>query len=191
MDGGNFLPSKKTAELIGVHPNTLRRWEKTGNIQAVRTPSGQRLYNVSKFIKNTNKKKICYCRVSSYKQINNLNNQIKYLQNQFPEYEIYKDIGSGINYKRKNLQKILKEGNKGCIEEIVVTSKDRLCRFGFELFEYLFELWNIKLVVLEQTKDSSPEEELAKDVVTIITVFGNKINGSRRYIKNEKNQNIS
>lgn len=180
-----YFTSRKTTKLLGVHANTLRRWEKEGKIDAIRNPAGQRLYQVSKFIRNNrlDKKRICYCRVSSYKQINNLNNQVKYLSKKFPNHEIYKDVGSGINYKRKNLQKILAEGSEGKIEEIVVASKDRLCRFGFEIFEYLFKLWNIKLVVLDKTEDISPEEELVKDVVTIITVFGNKINGSRRYIK--------
>ena len=51
--------------------------------------------------------KICYCRVSSYDQKEDLDRQILYLTEKYPEHEIIKDIGSGINFKRKGLLKIV------------------------------------------------------------------------------------
>jgi DNA-binding transcriptional MerR regulator len=84
----SLLPSRKAAKIIGVHPNTLRNWDKQGKINTVRTPSGQRLYNVNEFIQNQKCKekqkceettiKICYARVSSKRQEKDLKRHKKY-----------------------------------------------------------------------------------------------------------------
>ena len=90
-------------------------------------------------IKNMTKRKICYCRVSSRKQIEDLNRQIELMKITYPTYEIIKDIGSGLNYNRPGLLKIINYAMEGEIEEVIVAYKDRLTRFGYELIEYIIK----------------------------------------------------
>ena len=79
------------------------------------------------------KRKICYCRVSSVGQRDDLQRQIEYMKELYPSYEIMYDIGSGLNFKRKNLKKIINLAIANQIDEIVIAYKDRLCRFGYDL----------------------------------------------------------
>lgn len=95
-----YLPSRKAAEAIGVHPNTLRAWADTGKIKYIRTASGQRRYDVDGYIReNKAVTTICYCRVSDHEQKNDLRMQEEYMQVEYPGAEIVKDIGSGLNFK--------------------------------------------------------------------------------------------
>ena len=194
----SFVPSRKASEILGVHPNTLRSWESTGKIKAIRTPSNQRLYDVTSITvnKETPKKSICYCRVSSAKQKDDLQRQINYLKEQFPNYDIITDIGSGLNFKRKGLQAILELAMQKNIKEVVVAHRDRLCRFGFDLIQWIIEKNQGKLVVLNEVH-LSQEEELTEDLLSIVHVFSCRINGGRKYkkgkskIKIQDGENIS
>ena len=152
------------------------------------------MYNVEKFIqqqipeetRTTEKKRICYCRVSSFGQKDDLQRQIKFMQTKFPEHHIVTDIASGINFKRKGLRSILELACKGMLSEVVVAYRDRLCRFAFELIEWILHINGVKLMVcnesLETTSDNS---ELAEDLLAIINVFNCRVNGRRKY-KNAK-----
>jgi len=98
----------------------------------------------------------------------------------YPDYTLIKDIGSGLNYKRRGLLTLLDLSNKGLVEEVVVWSRDRLCRFGFELIEWLFTQNSTKLVVLDRTK-KVPEQEFTEDILAILQVFACRWNSKRRY----------
>lgn len=185
-----YLPSRKASQLLNLHPNTLRRLADTGKIDYIKTDAGHRRYNVQDYITKNKlpslgKIKICYCRVSSAKQRDDLNRQIKFMQECYPEHEIISDIGSSLNYKRKGLQTLLERINRREVEEVVVTYKDRLSRFGFELIEQFLKLNNGKLVVLNKTSVSQ-EKELAEDLISIITIFSARVHGSRRYKKSQE-----
>jgi predicted site-specific integrase-resolvase len=104
------------------------------------------------------------------------------MQDKYPDHEIVSDIGSGINYSRKNFLKLIDRVIRGDIEEIVVSHKDRLCRFGFELIEHICRTNETKLVVLFE-EDITQEEDIARDIISIVTVYSAKINGKRRYSK--------
>jgi predicted site-specific integrase-resolvase len=109
------------------------------------------------------------------------------MRERYPTYEFISDIGSGLNYKRKGLKTILEYSSRGELQEIVVAHKDRLCRFGFELLQLVFQLAsNAKIVVLEQI-NSSPEEELVKDLLNITSMFTARID-ERRKCKKESEQ---
>ena len=95
------------------------------------------------------KKKIAYCRVSSQKQHDDLERQKDFFRHKYPDHFIITDIASGINWKRKGLQTILEQSMQGDISEIVVTHKDRLCRFGFELLEWIFQKYKVKVIILD------------------------------------------
>jgi predicted site-specific integrase-resolvase len=102
------------------------------------------------------------------------------MRNRYPEYEIIEDIGSGLNFKRKGLISLLESANRGEVEEVVVAHKDRLCRFGFDLIEWIINRAGGQVVVLQQD-DLSPESELTKDLLTILHVFSGRMHGLRGY----------
>jgi predicted site-specific integrase-resolvase len=121
--------------------------------------------------------------VSSRGQKSDLQNQIALLKTKYPETEVIFDFGSGLNFKRKGLQKILDLAYKGELKEIVVTYKDRLCRFGFELVEYILETQsNAKIVVLNKN-NTAVESELATYLLSIINVFSTRMHCLRKYKK--------
>lgn len=186
MDENKYIKPKEASKLTGLTLTTLRRMGDSGEIPCIKMDSGRYIYNISKFVGDRNptppnRKKICYARVSGRGQKTDLQNQIEYLKIKYPTYEIISDYGSGLNFKRKGLKEILDLAYEGKLEEVVVTYKDRLCRFGFELFEYILEKQcNAKIVVLCQTS-TSPETELSTDLLSIITVFSARMHGLRKY----------
>ena len=185
-----WLSASKVRQLLGVHPNTLRNWDRDGKVKTKRTSGNQRLYLYSSLpvSEKEERKRFCYVRVSSHKQKDDLGRQKEFMQEEYPNHEIIKDVGSGINFKRKGLISLLEQVHRGVVEEIVVAHKDRLCRFGFELFEKFCEINGTTVVVLNNTK-LSPQEELVQDLCSIIHVFSCRIHGLRRYangIKEDK-----
>ena len=191
---GNYYTPKEASEKLGVHWQTLKNWEKQGKIKSIRSPGGKRYYDINDFInkienKTINKelndilerKKICYCRVSSYSQKKELENQIKYMTRKYPKHEILYDIGSGINFNRPNLNKIINYAIKNELEEIAISYKDRLCRIGYELIEKIFKEYSNINIIIENNEIKSSEEELTNDLIEIITVFSSKLYGIRSY----------
>lgn len=197
-----FLSSADAMRILRVSGNTLRTWDREGKIETTRADykRSHRRYNVKKFIESSrphpqppviDRKRIIYARVSTRNQSDNLKRQIECLRTRFPDHELVQDIGSGINFKRKGLDSILDLAFKKELEEVVVAYKDRLCRFGFELYERLFkELSNAKIVVLDE-RDCSPNEEMAEDILTVVTVFSARINGRKRYTKKDEQVPVS
>ncbi len=178
-----YISSRNAAEKLGVHANTLRRWAKNGKIKHITTASGQRKYDVNSYLGQTAEcVTICYCRVSSYKQKDDLHRQVEFMREKYPSAEIVKDIGSGINLKRKGLKTILERAMRGDKLKIVVAHKDRLARFGFDLIKYIVERNGGRIVVLSQVI-FSPEEELTKDLLNILHVFSCRMHGLRNYKK--------
>lgn len=192
---GKWSDIKSASKHYAVTKQTLRNWEKQGKIQSQRTRGGHRRYFIPEHNFNpityreqpiqktkTNNPNICYARVSSFKQSDDLERQCAHLQSLFPNHEIIKDIGSGINFKRKGLLSILERARRGDLKEIVVAHRDRLCRFAFDLIQHILELENVKIIVL-QHEDSSPQQEFTEDLISIVHVFSCRFNGLRRYEK--------
>jgi putative resolvase len=185
----------KAAEVLGVSRHTLRRWESAGKIMCERTATGHRRYDVSGLLyqkKAPNpclKKTIAYARVSSHDQKEDLTRQIQMLEMfcsaQGFVYEIISDFGSGMNYKKRGLKRLLEAIDQRQVGRLVLTHKDRLLRFGAELVFGLCEARNVEVVIVNQGSEPSFEEELAHDVLEIITVFSARLYGSRSH-KNKK-----
>jgi putative resolvase len=140
MDHGRWVSHKEACLFYGVSKNTLRNWAGSGKVVIKRNPSNHRVYFISSIINQTTsisqpKQNFLYCRVSSHKQKDDLDRQCNFLLSRYPDYKIIKDIGSGLNYKRPGLLKILELSNQRQIDTVIISSKDRLCRFGFELIE--------------------------------------------------------
>ena len=165
---------------------TLRKWAREGRINYIRTEGNQRRYDVDSYIGLSRPTiTLCYCRVSSRKQSADLERQVAFMRERYPDAEVVTDLASGLNFKRKGLLSILERIHAGDKLRVVVAYRDRLARFGTELIETLLERNGGELVVLNQ-RDLSPEEELTTDLLAILTVFGAPVNGLRRYRKEIK-----
>jgi len=117
---------------------------------------------------------------SSRKQQSDLERQTEYLSQKYPNHTIILDIGSGINFERKGFKRILEEVFKGNIREVVVAHKDRFSRFGYKLFEWIFQQHGATLVCDKETANNQTEE-LSDDLMAIITVFTARYHGRRKY----------
>lgn len=178
------------SKLVGKTPQTLRNWDKRGLLIPHHTgANGYRYYSHEQLkqvlnIKEDKKSKVIigYCRVSSYKQKDDLQRQVEnmklYLDKQNKSYEIIEDIGSGINYTKKGLRTLLRKIVNDEVEKVVVLYKDRLLRFGFELVEYIANLYGCEIEVIDST-EKTEQQELVEDLVQIITVFSCKLQGKR------------
>lgn len=101
-----------------------------------------------------------------------------YLDNLNRPDEIISDIGSGINYSKKGLRGLIKKITSGQTEKIVVLYKDRLLRFGYELVEYIANLYGCEIEVIDNT-EKTEEQELVEDLIQIVTVFSCRLQGKR------------
>jgi putative resolvase len=181
-----YVPLRKAVEILGLHQNTLRKYADEGKIQSIKNEAGQRLFDVESYVRGAvGTSLICYCRVSSAKQKDDLERQVEFMGQQYPSAEIIKDIGSGLNFKRKGLRTLLDRLMRGDKLKIIIACRDRLCRFGFELFEYLVEQNGGELVVLDKTIHC-PESELTEDLLAILHVFSCRMHELRSYSKQIK-----
>ena len=177
----SYVPLRKAVEILGLHPNTLRKYGDEGKIKMIKNEAGQRLYDAKSYIMGaTRASTICYCRVSSAKQRDDLTRQVEFMQNHYPAAEVIKDIASGLNFKRKGLRAILDRILQGYKLKIIVASRDRLTRFGFDLIQYLVEQNGGEILVLDDTVQC-PESEMVVDLLSIIQVFSCRIHGLRKY----------
>lgn len=203
-----FVSRKIALNTLGISPLTLIKLADNQKIEIIRTEGGQRKYNIDKYIREnkinikptnisstTNKNNIpannivkvniCYIRVSTIAQKNDLNRQRQYMTKKYPDYEIIEDIGSGINFNRKGLRKIINMAIEGKINKLIVAYKDRLTRFGFELIEDLVKNYsNGEIIIINESDDKKePKDELVEDVLQILNVYTAKMNGLRKYKK--------
>jgi predicted site-specific integrase-resolvase len=132
-----------------------------------------------------------YARVSSKKQLEDLHRQVEFLQSRKPEYVNYTvitDVGSGINFKRKGLKTILDTCLQGRINEVVIAHRDRLCRFGFELLQFIVERCNGRIIVIDNSTNQTTEQLLADDLLSIIHIYSCRKMCSRRYNNNKSTE---
>lgn len=207
-----FVGGKEASEKLGVHQRTLYLWEKSGEIETIRTKGNKRLYNIEKYLrihkcenkskeincdnlealeeldKKEGKLNICYVRVSSLGQKDDLERQKDLMKVNYRDHLIIEDIGSGLNLNKRGINKIIHLAIQGKVNELVVAYKDRLTRFGFELIEDIIKKYsNGKIIVLNRKQTTDPHEELVKDVMAIMNIYVAKMNGLRRY-KNKENE---
>ena len=188
----------KAAKILGVSEITLRRWDSEGKLPSIKTQGGHRRYDISKLkpelvhkytLLNDNRKTIAYARVSSHDQRTDLERQKQVLelfcsQNGWT-FELISDLGSGMNYHKKGLTKLLNAILAGNVGRLVLTHKDRLLRFGAELVFSICEAKSVEVVIINKGDEATFEEELATDVLEIITVFSARLYGARSK-KNKK-----
>jgi putative resolvase len=179
----------RAAKALGVSISTLRRWEAEGKISPSRTEGGTRRYDLAAIrpelahTSGNDRRTIAYARVSSHDQKDDLERQKQvlalYCASQGWTYEVVSDLGSGLNYRKKGLRRLLGDVMAGTVGRLVITHKDRLLRFGAELVFAICEAKRVEVVILNQGEDASFEEDLAKDVLEIITVCSARLYGAR------------
>lgn len=189
------------AKKVGVSISTLQRWDRTDVLKSRRTPTNQRYYTDEDLKRVLNlegetkaeRKNVGYCRVSTQGQKQKLENQQEFVSVYSLSHgvildEIYTDIGSGLNYQRKNWNKLLKQVEANEIDKIYITYKDRFVRFGYEWFEDFCASHGTEIIVLNQ-KQTSLEEELTEDLLSIFHIFSERNNDLKKY-KTEINKEL-
>ena len=195
-DADTFLPGRMVTKKFGVSNATLVKWANDGKVSCRRMPGGKRLYSKrdvwAQFggsgegeVEEAEEKRvgICYARVSSAHQKKDLERQVADLRAAYPSYEVLTDVGSGLNYKRKGFLALLGRVHEGSVDTVVVRHKDRLCRYGSELVEWVFKQAGAKLVVHGAGQADADERdertELADDLLAVVNFFVARNNGRR------------
>lgn len=184
------------AEKVNVSKSTLRRWDASGKLIAKRRDSGHRFYDESharlvlRITPPDEMKVVVYCRVSSHGQKDDLQSQVKAMN----EYCIHsgqkvddfiQEIGGGMNFKRKKFLTIMDDVSRGKVKKLIIAHRDRLSRFGFDFFDHFCTVNGCDLEVVNQ-ESLSPEKEMVEDLMAIIHTFSCRLYGLRRYKKKLK-----
>jgi len=191
MQTGHLLPIRLMAAHLGVHPQTLRRWERQGKIPSPqRTHGNHRRYAMAQG--QTPTLTVGYVRVSSHDQKEDLQRQKTFVQQNAgkPVDLVITDLGSGLNYKKSGFRKLLLLLLQGQVKELLLTHKDRLLRFGSEIIFQICQFFGVKITILQDTPDKPPMETFCTDLVEIMTVFCSKIYGHRSH-QNRKCSTLS
>ena len=180
-------------KLIGRTTNTLQKWDRKGILKAHRSPTNRRYYTHDQYLQyrgliaREQGLTIVYTRVSSVAQKPDLANQIKALETYCKSQNIQveewmSDIGSGLNYKREQFNRLMEMIELGQVRRVIIAHRDRLVRFGYDYFEAFCERHHTELVVING-EAMSPEQELVRDLIAIVTVFSARLHGLRSYRK--------
>ena len=188
------------AALIGVSVKTLQRWDRDNILKAKRSPTNRRYYTYDQYLEFKGIKKdedtrqtIIYARVSTRNQKDDLTNQVEFLKQYCNSKGMIvdnciQDYGSGLNYNREKWNKLLNDVMDNKVKTIVISSKDRFIRFGYEWFENFCAKWNTKIIIVNN-EALSPNEELVQDIISILQVFSCKLCSLSKYkrkIKGDK-----
>jgi len=190
----NIYSPKEFGKLIGRTTNTLQKWDREGRLKAHRSPiTNRRYYTHDQYLQyrglvaQEQGLTIVYARVSGVAQKPDLANQINALevyckQNSIKVDEWMSDIGSGLNYKRKQFNRLMEMIELGQVRRLIIAHRDRLVRFGYDYFEAFCERHHTEIVVING-ESLSPEQELVRDLIAIVTVFSARLHGLRSYRK--------
>jgi len=187
------MKAKEVLKLLNISRVTLCKYIREGILKGVKTPTGQWIYDddsVYSFIglkKNKkNKRNISYSRVSTQNQKSQLKDQTQRIYDSCMTKGIQldeqvEDIRSGMSFDRKGFQYLCEEVIRGNVELIIIENKDRLVRFGYEIFEGFFRYFGTKILVLsDNVQNKTYEQELSDDLISIIHYFSMKSYSHRR-----------
>jgi len=188
----NVYSPKEFGKLIGRTTNTLQKWDREGKLKAHRSPTTNRRYYTHDqylayrgLVAPEQGLTIVYTRVSGVAQKPDLANQIRALEIYCQQHtlrvdEWLFDIGSGLNYKRKQFNRLMELIGLGQVRRLLIAHRDRLVRFGYEYFEAFCQRHHTEIVIIDG-ETLSPEQELVRDLMAIVTVFSARLHGLRSY----------
>jgi putative resolvase len=189
----NTYSPKEFGKLIGRTTNTLQKWDRQGTLKAQRSPTNRRYYTHEQYLQyrglvaQEQGLTIVYSRVSGMAQKPDLVKQINALETYCKQQSIkvdewMSDIGSGLNYKRKQFNRLMEMIELGQVRRLIIAHRDRLVRFGYDYFEAFCQRHHTEIVVING-EHLSPEQELVRDLIAIVTVFSARLHGLRSYRK--------
>ena len=180
------------AKRVGVSVKTLQKWDRIGILPAKRTITNRRYYTDEELAAalrlprvQKERRTVAYCRVSSQAQKPDLANQRRVLEAFCTQRNIEVDewmveVGGGLNFKRKQFLSLVDAIVEGQVERVILAHQDRLARFGYQLLVHLCETHQCELLVMN-TEELSPEQELVQDLITITHCFSSRLYGLRNY----------
>lgn len=189
-----LLTISKAAKKLGVHPNSLRNWEKQGLIKPVRLPGGQRRYSMDELnrllqsgqLTDSQEAVVLYARVSTKKQADagNLDRQMERLRQYARERKFnvkaeLTDVASGLNQKRRGLTNVLKLAERGEYKKLIIEYPDRLARFGYSYIERHLRYCGVEIVAIAEKEPEDAQSELVRDLLAIVTSFSARLYGAR------------
>ena len=180
---------KEASKLLGLSVRHMQKLDKVGKIHFIRTPGGRRRISEEEIKRlrgrSSGKRSfVIYARVSSHEQKKkgDLDRQVEYLMSVISansEVQVITDVGSGLNDERKGLKHLMGLIREGNITDVAITDKDRLTRFGFNYLKEFFAAFGVQIRVLNGEDRKSLEEEMVKDMLSIVTSFSGKLYGIR------------
>lgn len=186
------MKAKKVLKLLQITRPTLSKYINNGKLKGKRLPNGyydydpESVYHLMGKSYKSKRYGVIYCRVSTPKQKQDLENQKETIRsfcnkNGIKISKIYQDIGSGINFDRKGFSELLNDVIDHKVSKVYITYKDRLSRISFDLFKNLFAQFDCEIVVLNEINDSKLlEKEIFKEIVDLIHCFAMKLYSKRR-----------
>jgi len=170
--------------------STLINWEQQGLLRPYKTPKGVRRYKkedieaLMGMVEEKPKPSVVgYVRVSTLKQKQYLDNQVKRLEEYcksrgYTDYRIISEIASGINENRRGLRTLLNRVRRGEINKLVIESKDRLARFGYEYLRAYFSAFGVEIEIINNISPDDVQKELAEDLIAIVSSFAARLYGT-------------
>jgi len=188
------MKSKEVLNLLKITRTTLTSYVKTGKIKTVKMANGYYEYDynsIYQFLGYNDRFDIAYARVSTYKQKNDLENQIHNILNftsskNITINQIFKEVASGIDLERKEFLKILDLVKHNKVNRIFITYKDRLTRLSFSIIEQLFNSFGTTIIIINSPTQSGlleDENEILEDIISLIHILSTKMYSNRRIRK--------
>lgn len=190
------MKSKEILKLLKITRTTLTSYVKTGKIKTVKMANGYYEYDdqsVYDFLGYDNRINIAYARVSTYKQKQDLENQIQLInnftiKNNIHISHIYNEVASGIDLDRKEFLKVLDLVKQNKVNKVYITYKDRLTRLSFTMIEQLFLSFGTKIIIINEQQEYingllGEENEILEDIISLIHILSTKMYSNRRIKK--------
>ncbi|EQD78503.1 DNA binding domain protein, excisionase family [mine drainage metagenome] len=176
---------RDACEILQIDPTTLRKWDREGKIRCIRLQNNYRRVPESEINRilgiMKERTSYIYARVSSSGQKEDLERQKQNLTTVSPQSVVISDVRSGMKFNRKGFLELLDLIEDDKVSTIYITHKDRLARFGFDLIERICEIHGTKIVETDGEEILSANEELSRDLISIITSFSARLYGLRSH----------
>ena len=203
-----LLTLKEAMNYLHVSKSTMHRWDKENKLKTYKTTGGHRRYKLEDLkllcgenvddnekINNFEIRVATYarCSTSDQKQHGDIDRQSQRLNEYavkqgYKIEHIIKDMGSGLNDKRKGFVKLCKLVINKQIDKVIIEHKDRLTRFQYNLIEMFFNSYNVEIELVDK-KEYTEQEELVNDMMMLIASFSGKVY-SMRAKENKKKQKL-
>jgi len=191
-----WLKSKEFKRILGLSNQALYERRKKGQLKFKKVNNIFFYWLEENIETDTSRFNVIYCRVSNIKQKDDLDKQERVLKeyaisNGYKVDYVFKDIASGMNESRKDLNEMIKLVVENKVNKVFISYKDRLTRFGYNYFEYIFKMFGTEIEVVNLTKEEDFQTELTQDLISIIHHFSMKMYSNRRKELNALKKSIA